>query len=288
MHWKIYQLTYDLLAPLHLGLLRTGNVQRTRYYIPARTIWGALTTALTRVNHPATLAVTGSFETAGEWIKRNIVSSYWYVLGDNGQVLYPQYRDNTLRYGTMTERGFQNAFVTGSQGTAIDPYSNTAREESLREFEVLSPHRKDTGARVQFRGWLLLSREAQRYYEAIAATLHTLFVGGERRYGWGHLRLAEGPKETETFCTLPAEKIDVRREDLPALQLEQGDILIAHARTDAVRAKGAVEPFRGRITSASSRFGMAFSETAVCWVPGSILTEATTLRLSIVEPLGKA
>lgn len=290
MPWKIYQLTYDLLAPLHVGLIKLGNFYRTRYYIPAPTIWGALTAALTRLapqrgGGAADSPIGNDFDAVGKWIAKNIISSYWYVLGDNSELLYPRYGSNTLYYGTMTEREFERAFVTGLQGTAIDPSSNAAQEGSLREFEVLSPRRKDTGARVQLRGWLLLSQQAWGEYERIGAALDTLVVGGERKYGWGRLRLAKPPHETDRFCTLPSTRLSLASENVPTVLLETDEPLLAHAAISGVEARGAIEAFRGRRTVTGSAFGMDFSETTLCWAPGSLLSESKRFQLSIDRPM---
>ena len=38
MTWHCFRLTYELRSPLHIGYHKVGNVQRTRYYIPARNL----------------------------------------------------------------------------------------------------------------------------------------------------------------------------------------------------------------------------------------------------------
>jgi len=42
MTWQLFQVTYELHSPLHIGYHKIGNLQRTRYYIPARNLWAAV------------------------------------------------------------------------------------------------------------------------------------------------------------------------------------------------------------------------------------------------------
>jgi hypothetical protein len=48
MTWTAYHVTLRLLAPMHIGWRKLGNLQQTRPYVTGRNLWGALTARLTR------------------------------------------------------------------------------------------------------------------------------------------------------------------------------------------------------------------------------------------------
>lgn len=42
MAWQVYRWVWQLESPLHIGLVPAGILNRTRLYIPARTMWGGI------------------------------------------------------------------------------------------------------------------------------------------------------------------------------------------------------------------------------------------------------
>ena len=46
--WNVYKIIFRLLSPLHIGYKKMENIQYTRRYVPAKTIWGALTVAIAK------------------------------------------------------------------------------------------------------------------------------------------------------------------------------------------------------------------------------------------------
>jgi len=48
MSWQCYDLIFRLMAPLHVGWRKSGNLQQTRGYVPGKNQWAALTARLTR------------------------------------------------------------------------------------------------------------------------------------------------------------------------------------------------------------------------------------------------
>ena len=48
MAWQKYDLAFQLLAPLHIGYRKVGNLMQSRGYVPGKNLWAALTARLTR------------------------------------------------------------------------------------------------------------------------------------------------------------------------------------------------------------------------------------------------
>ena len=46
MTWTVYRVTWRLLAPMHIGWRKLGNMQQTRPYVTGRNLWGAFTARL--------------------------------------------------------------------------------------------------------------------------------------------------------------------------------------------------------------------------------------------------
>jgi hypothetical protein len=103
--------------------------------------------------------------------------------------------------------------------------------------------------------------------------LRDLRVGGERRYGFGWMRLASFEEKQDA-----AWRLD---ESRPRVQVEEKKPLEAHTVVHGVGAAGQIEPFVGRETrKRSDRFGMALTQAEICWTPGSILLSPTEFILT--------
>jgi hypothetical protein len=46
--WALFRWVWQLEGPLHVGMPPAGSINRTRLYVPARALWGALTAELAR------------------------------------------------------------------------------------------------------------------------------------------------------------------------------------------------------------------------------------------------
>lgn len=280
MTWQCFQVIYELLSPLHIGYRKVGNVQRTRYYIPARNIWGAVTEALTRRGFQVKDAPQGSYEKMGEWVKAHCAFGYWFVRA-NGQGLEPCYEQDGLKYGGMTAFEFERCYLGSHVTTALEPATTSAEEGSLHEVEFISPFHpfnpaeEEKVSRTELGGWLFLDEVASSLLgddERWRSWLVDLQIGGERRYGFGRLRLLHFIAK---IC--PQAELDGPR---PRWNLKEGESLPAHAAVDGVAGKGAIEPFVGRETARSDGFGQKLTEAEVCWEPGTVLQAATSFEIT--------
>lgn len=286
MSWKMFTAIYELRSPLHIGYHKMGNVQRTRYYIPARNLWGAVTEALTRRGFATANAPQGDYRQIGEWVKAHIAFGYWFVIED-GQPLAPQYNENGLQYGPLPVAEFERRYLDAHVTTALDAATTSAQTRSLHEVEFITPHHRD-GKRTRIGGWVFLDETARLLpgKESQWRTwLETLQVGGERRYGFGQLRLEESgwrPNSNPNYTlTLDRER--------PWLKIEAGHPLPAHTQVDDVEAKGLIEPLVGRSTPTdnSQRFGTNLTSARLCWAPGALLTSATEFAITADGTLRK-
>ncbi|MCS7248928.1 MAG: hypothetical protein NZ840_11915 [Anaerolineales bacterium] len=283
MAWTVYKVTYELCSPLHIGYHKVGNVQRTRYYVPARNLWGAVTETLTRRGFAIDVLNTqrpDDYQAVGEWVKSHCAFSYWFI-EENGLELSPAYQDGELKYGSLTVPEFERRYLGIHVTTALDATNTSAAEGSLHEVEFIAPvfrvtrdgeqqvRRAQVGGYVFLRGGSLRSLGAASHWRN---WLGDLQIGGERRYGFGRLRLIEFRSIAEAGWHLAADR--------PQRTLQSGSALPAHAIAQGVNARGMIEPLVGRETSGrSDAFGRVLSPAWVCWTPGSVLEEETQFEI---------
>ena len=75
--WTCYKVYLEAKAPIHIGYgAKLGVVDRTRYYIPAKNVWGALTSLIAKSimeNYSPKV-----YQRIGEFLNENIKFSYFY------------------------------------------------------------------------------------------------------------------------------------------------------------------------------------------------------------------
>jgi len=277
MTWQMFRVTYELHSPLHIGYHKIGNLQRTRYYVPARNLWGAVTERLTRSGFHTADALEGDYQTIGNWVKAHCAFGYWFVQEDDAP-LAPRYADAGLEYGALTASQFERRYLASHVTTALDAATTSAQENSLHEVEFIAPHTSDS-TRTKIGGRVFLDEAALHELGDEAkwgSWLGDLQAGGERRYGFGQLRLEklEGVQEN-------GWQLDGAR---PCIQLAKDEPLRAHTLTREIHVRGQIEPLVGRETRGDSRsFGQVLTSAQICWAPGSIVTAPQRFE---VGPLG--
>ena len=253
MSWQKFRVIYELHSPLHIGYHKVGNVQRTRYYIPARNLWGAVTEALTRRGFSTHGVSSGNYQQVGEWVKKHCAFGYWFVY-ENSKLLTPCYCKDGLKYGNLSVSEFERRYLDSHVTTALDPKTNSAQYGSLHEVEFIAPYSRN-GARTQVSGSVFLDDEAKTILSENGWRnwLSNLQVGGERRYGFGTLRLVEMKSEGDPItCTRPCQSVS---EDKPFL---------AHVSVATnIQIRGQIEPLVGRATSQSHAFGSGLTSATL-------------------------
>ncbi|MGQ9712923.1 MAG: RAMP superfamily CRISPR-associated protein [Desulfotomaculales bacterium] len=288
MTWRCFRVTYELLSPLHIGHHRVGNVQRTRRYIPARNLWGAVTERLTRAGFGV---APGDYRATGAWVKEHCAFSYWFVSDERG-LLAPRHGEGGLRYGSLKEFKFDSEYLAAYVSTALDPAATSAETGSLHEVEVIAERNRKTGERTRVGGWVFLDEQASQQFGDLDRWGHwlgELQVGGERRYGFGRLRLSEW----EIADKLLNARV-VQEGDRPGVEVPEGEPLLAHAPALEIAAQGAIEPLVGRETDGdSSCFGKKLTPAVLCWVPGAVVEKETAARIDafglwVADPVARS
>lgn len=159
MSWKCYKLKYKTKSAVHIGYgSQLGIVSRTRYYIPGKTMWGAVTAVLSRKIMESYDAEI--YKKIGDFVKNHLIFSYFYPVND-ADVLYPNYTEEGFGFGSkgegdfaMNKEEFEKEFISSYISTALDKTLRTAEEGSLHEFELIS--QKVKGEEVCFTGYLFM------------------------------------------------------------------------------------------------------------------------------------
>jgi len=274
MAWQAYRWIWRLESPLHIGFSPAGMLNRTRLYIPARAIWGALTAELARQNAQGNWP---DYQRVGRNFKENARFSYLYPAEEvNGQWYpwLPRYEKGLglcwqrQDGGTLLpDRVFRQRLLSTHLSTAIDPASDTAAEGTLREVEYIMPRWRHTGAPLAFVGYVFLwdSNDAHGL-----KVVKELWVGGESHYGFGRLhRLLLEDLVEDCFGV----SLDLQ-DDAPVLQ--EPTFLWAHVTAvDNNVVFGAQESLLGWDYGNLCR--EAFS--GLCWIPGSRVKGTTRYRI---------
>ena len=275
MGWQCFATAFELASPLHIGFHKIGSVQRTRHYLPARNLLAA---GAERFVHGGLFP---SYQDALRWVQQHLAFSYLFVAEE--RELIPCYADEGLKYGELDKKSFERRYVSAHVTTAIEA-SGTAEEGSLHEVEFISAHtldetetprRTQVSARIFVRddAWDVLGDEA-----ALRSHFAQLQVGGERRYGFGRLRLCPMDWQSKRdICGWPLTLNAFR----PQVELPRDAPLLAHVPTNEIQARGMIEPLVGRETRADSgKFGRHLTPGRICWVPGSVCENVTALQFA--------
>jgi hypothetical protein len=321
MAWKIYELCYEAKSPLHLGFRETGNVVRTRYYIPASTMWGALTAQLTRALF-ANGAAAANYQQVGDYVEQHLRLGYFFPQFENGnctrETCYPQLRPEGEFYGPLSRDEFERRFLASMASaalevtTAVKGASNTknkarqtfAQEDGqLHEIEMLVPNKAAGGkwAKLYFTGYAYFEQPRPSLHgpgaddladdNFVLSILDEIFVGGERRYGFGRLKLINKTAVGSAPYPHPIAqdfRVDKTNPQEPFVHVATHVVWNA---SDQQRFSGAIEPYVKRLWAnneqGKSGAGQKFSRADVCWIPGSRMrVDDPTQFQSIVGPGG--
>jgi len=278
MVWNSYQLTYRLLTPLHVGYRRLGNIQRTRYYLPGRNLWGAITARLTRACYPQ--PGPADYLAVGDYVRDHVIASYFYLKLANGELYYPRLEQGSWHYGNLSAAGFEARFIGSFGSTALTASTWTAEEATLHEIEFITPRvqiDRPPARPVYLQGYVYLDQNLSTAPPplqdlddiTILGHLTELFVGGEQGYGFGRMVRHGEPVGSE-----------VTGDPWPRPRDLDGNILRAHFRArqaDQVVVQGPLEPLVGREWANGRRggrrrgAGQDVSEPVVAWSPGGRL-----------------
>jgi hypothetical protein len=290
MTWQLYQLRFRVLSPLHVGCQKIGNIQRTRHYVMAWQMWGALTAKLTRSalygewTPPADVA-HGDYESMGELVSQQIAFSYLYPESESGQPLFPYQSPTGLAYGFYNGKEVLSAdvfawrYLNSYASTALDYNANAAEEGTLHETEFIAPQTRSDGSPgtydVYLTGYVFVRADCTLSYWRTA--LEELQVGGERKSGWGRVRLAG---EIEDIGRTKKKLFGLIEYDLsagpPTVEVKPRTPLLAHVSLlngfcqATITFKGDIEPLTSRAWDKYKGAGQDIQAKGVYYTPGTI------------------
>lgn len=204
--WKKINVVFILKSPLHIGYLpfKGSVVSPTRYYVPGRNFWGAITKILTE--HLYQKPKSNNYREIGKQVIDNFRFSYFYLY--DGKTIYlPRYIDDGLVYGDDSKKTkkaeFEHRFIGSRVSTAIDGSSGTAKDGSLHEIEFIhNKFKKDNGKieDTKIAGIIWFKNNSKINGNQIKKTdsgifinnfdiIEELILGGESKYGFGHVLL---------------------------------------------------------------------------------------------------
>jgi hypothetical protein len=294
MSWHLYSLTFRLKSPLHIGFHKVMHLFRTRAYVPARPFWGALTAKLTRK-----LGLS-DYVKVGEFLKKTMRFGYLY-LSDGSDLFIPRYTDEGLKFGSLPLIEFEKRFISSLASTSIEPYSLTAEEGMLHEVEFVSPYEisneNEKPKPVFLKGLLWVSERSEDELTiqvnendfsitdskpiTFSYLADTLQIGGERKYGFGQIKLVEVKKVNgRDLDRLGFKGRWKEEEDEITIEFKEGEFIWSHAKYNSdLKIKGNIEPIVGRDWSDKGA-GRELRSHGLCWVPGSIIMGDETFKIT--------
>ena len=294
MNWHCYNLLYEAKAPIHIGFRTLGIVSRTRYYILGKNFWGAATAMLTRKIMKS--YDPGIYEKVGKFVRKNIIFTHFYV--HENSLLYPHY-ENGLRYGELSENEFERQFISSYVSTALEKSYKSAEEKSLHEIEFIKPnYRKGNIETTKFFGHLFINEESESELEGylekclplvdlnnvefdekgVEELFSELWVGGERNYGFGRIKLDEntGCEENDSKKMFGIYRINMGNLRIYVNNSESKILALSHVDFDnnmnKIRSiEGEIEPLVGREWEIRKKVGAGrkISGGKVCLAPGT-------------------
>ncbi|TYC00854.1 MAG: CRISPR-associated protein [Kosmotoga sp.] len=270
MSWKSYRVSLKLLSPMHIGWRKIGNLQKTRYYVPGRTLWGAFTARIARDCR------NSDYKQTGKDVDDFLRFSYFYPSDNKKKItLFPwKKRDKEEIALSSWERRdeFEWKYIGSSVSTALD-FEDTkvkrAKEGSLHETEYIAPITRD-GKQVYLIGYIFEHKDCTLNWRA---ALPKLQIGGERTYGWGRVGLDES-KACAQVAQIDLDGYDIELdEEFPVIKLSDSLSVISHVLADnqinSLASSGNIEPLIGLETTREERFGAEISAAQICWIPGT-------------------
>ncbi len=252
MSWTLYRWVWQLRSPLHIGHTPAGALNRTRLYILARNMWAALTAEIARQRAGSSFP---DYEDIGRELREQVRFTYLFPAEQVRGRWYawlPRYKDGDgLRWhredddtASLPDRRFRRRLLHTQPSTAIAPGSGAAEEGTLREVECIAAHwtpeqrqTHSSPSPVAFVGYVFLKDTLPQHLQSALKDVREVFIGGETRYGFGHLVLLpfseQEPWEQAQECF--GYKVDLNR-DTPVVK--NPSHLVAHGMFASTEVKG--------------------------------------------------
>jgi hypothetical protein len=288
MAWQYLPLTYGVLSPIHIGYRSIGIIDRTRYYVPAKNFWAAVTAHLTPrlYSHPR----ADDYRAVGELVQRHLRFTYFFPAAQPAEkpstslrFYLPEYREGHivyLEYPNKQEVDVEAIFVGSYVSTGLDHDRHAAADRLLHEIEYLQPH-----VWIQGNCWethlvggvwvapgssltgIEVRKEGKKVLVNDLPAFDRLTVGGERGYGFGRLELTED--DTDYLGLRNWEVQEGGPTGLLIVPPKRSATILAHVKYEPGQDyEGLLEPVVGREWDATKGAGRLLSQGIVCVAPG--------------------
>ncbi|MBD3180955.1 hypothetical protein GF312_01615 [Candidatus Poribacteria bacterium] len=296
MSWHVKELVYEARSPVHIGFHNLGMIQRTRFYIPGKVIWGATTSRLTRLVYRN--PTSKNYEKVGKYLKENVIFTYLFPSLDGVEAYIPSY-SNGYGYETSSnwtpQEELEHQLISSYGSTAMEPSSGSAEVGSLHDTELLISTPKGSSDSLKFLGYVFWQTQklsingiyAVSTYDDLkflgnngevsffSQVMSNIQVGGGRSYGYGDLYndpdaqilKIDNPLWNRFNISLSDTDIQVTLTDkLPI----PGHVI---AKSHHIQMDGGIEPMVGRDwdNAKGKGAGRSTSFRGVGFVPGSII-----------------
>lgn len=259
--WKRLDVVFTLKSPLHIGYLpfKGSVISPTRYYIPGKNFWGAITKRATECfyDNPS----SGDYRKVGLEIKDNFRFSYFYLY-DGNTIFIPKYKDSGLVFGEdgkeqIDKFSFERRFIGSRVLTAIDSKSGTARDESLHEIEFVKHKFRDNDGSIKetrIIGCIWIKEGSNLNGFEIKFDNNGIFVndfnlieelvlGGEQGYGFGKVHLEKVLNEKR----FPIGKSNNTQSNEIEIKIESVSPILSHLKYEQnISFQGDIELLIGR------------------------------------------
>jgi hypothetical protein len=294
-HWKALRLVFRAESPIHIGWHDLGMIQRTRYYIPARAIWGAMVAGYA-ARHKNGKGVPEIYQNAQKDLESWFRSTCFFPkCGLDGNLMRPQFLNQKksdgdrhgLYYGDLHPTEFEARWVFSQTSTAIEASCLAAEDQALHESEYLSPVARSEESDVprtiaqrhlHFEGYVFFTSNLTE--DDISSALGAISIGADRRYGWGRLKNVTQEASSDIFGFLlddfhgygPGLKPNGKLFHLPGhLNVENTEDCCLAGDLEVLSGRDWYVPCAQNLNDKQPRSGAGQQLTGanLCWVPGT-------------------
>lgn len=288
-NWNKVNVVFKLKSPLHIGYMpfKGSVVSPTRYYVPGRNFWGAITKRITEYLYKKPEGK--DYKDIGTQIMENFRFSYFYLY-DGKTIYFPCYTNNGLKYGGIPKAEFEHRFIGSIVSTEIEDKTRTAKDESLHEIEFINNRFKDEENEnikpVMIAGciWIKKSSKIDGYNLEIKNEeiflnnfniISELTLGGESKYGFGDV-LLDSINRVEFSNLAP-----FKWKNPEKIEIESDEPIVAHLKYDKnIKFKGDIELLTGRgYFNPKNTSEMSNNPGGIILTPEYYFTPGTVLEL---------
>ncbi|NLK00227.1 MAG: hypothetical protein GX318_03180 [Clostridia bacterium] len=265
MNWSGYFVSFSIESPIFIGYNVSGDAERTRHYIPANNMMGALAHAIEKEGRPVSMAA----------MDQCFSFSTFFVSKDGEGALFPSLDEGGgLSYGPhgISVLDFKNQYISTREGLKYDLPAHVG------EIEFITPENKITGDQNYLVGYIFVAQNAvEEGFEAWLRSLRSMEVGEEMHHGLGKIALHElelcPGHGVENVFGIPGVEANWETQEVVMTYGEPSPLLahtyLEYVGGDVATLYGVQEPAKGH----RDLLGRAprSNKREAYWVPGTLI-----------------